>query len=325
MTDHRRGKHAAPKAPRKAPKRAGAFLSVASVGSIAMTGGSTLATSTEDTSTTVLADPIVANDNTITIPAVKVSDEQTSTLRAVAASRSDARTSLEDTNNLNKADQGATSIDLNANVSASERRVLAGVSGESASADAVLAEAQDQAASEVARLQQAQAAVRGTAVRKAPASAPRVSYGPSIDVTYAAASAAKFPAYAGVKSVPIRTGYKLTARFGQHGRLWSGGWHTGLDFQVPTGTKVYAAANGEIINAGWAGAYGYRIEIRHADGFVTTYNHLSKIEVSKGLVRAGQEIGRSGSTGHTTGAHLHFEVMYDDMLVNPSKWLWGKK
>ena len=79
----------------------------------------------------------------------------------------------------------------------------------------------------------------------------------------------------------------------------------------------------EIINAGWAGAYGYRIEIRHADGFVTTYNHLSKIDVSKGLVRAGQEIGRSGSTGHTTGAHLHFEVMYNDQLVNPSKWLWA--
>jgi murein DD-endopeptidase MepM/ murein hydrolase activator NlpD len=323
MTDHRRGKHSAPKPARKAPKRAGAILSVASVGSIAMTGSSTMAASTEDTSTTLLADPIVANDNTISIPAVKVTDTQTTTLRAVAASRSDARTSLEDTKNLNKADQGVTSIDLNANVSASERRVLAGVSGADASADAVLAEAQSQARSEVSRLEQAQAAVRGSAVKKV-TSAPRVNTGPGIDVTYAATATTKFPAYTGVKSVPIRTGYKLTARFGQHGRLWSGGWHTGLDFQVPTGTKVYAAANGEIINAGWAGAYGYRIEIRHADGFVTTYNHLSKIEVSKGLVRAGQEIGRSGSTGHTTGAHLHFEVMFDDLLVNPSKWLWGK-
>lgn len=287
-----------------------------------MTGGSTLASSTEDTSTTVLADPIVANDNTISIPAIKVTDEQTSTLRAVAASRSDARVSLEDTKNLNKAEQAPATIDMNANVTATERRVLAGVAGQSASAAEVLATAQTQAENEVERLLQAQAAVRGTVIKKG---VTKKVVRESIDATYAAAVATSFAPYQGVKAVPIRTSYKLTARFGQHGRLWSGGWHTGLDFQVPTGTKVYSAADGEIINAGWAGAYGYRIEIRHADGFVTTYNHLSKIERSSGLVRAGQQIGRSGSTGHTTGAHMHFEVMYNDALVNPSKWLWGKK
>jgi hypothetical protein len=85
-----------------------------------------------------------------------------------------------------------------------------------------------------------------------------------------------------------------------------------------------AAANGTVINAGWGGAYGYRIEIDHGNGYVTTYNHLSRIDVTSGKVIAGQEIGKSGTTGNTTGPHLHFEVMKDGLFENPTDWLWGK-
>jgi murein DD-endopeptidase MepM/ murein hydrolase activator NlpD len=96
-----------------------------------------------------------------------------------------------------------------------------------------------------------------------------------------------------------------------------------LDFRVKTGTPVVAAANGTIISAGWEGSYGYRIQIDHGSGYITTYNHLSKIGYSSGEVAAGQEIGKSGSTGNTTGPHLHFEVTKDGEFINPSKWLWG--
>ena len=127
----------------------------------------------------------------------------------------------------------------------------------------------------------------------------------------------------GVVVEPIQGKYKLSARYGQRGGLWSAGWHTGLDFRVKTGTPVVAAANGKIISAGWGGAYGYRIEIDHGNGVITTYNHLSKIEKDSGKVVAGQEIGKSGSTGNTTGPHLHFEVTEDGEFTNPSTWLWG--
>jgi murein DD-endopeptidase MepM/ murein hydrolase activator NlpD len=127
----------------------------------------------------------------------------------------------------------------------------------------------------------------------------------------------------GVITEPIKTNYQLSARYGQRGWIWSGGWHTGLDFRVKTGTPVVAAANGKIIAAGWDGSYGYRIQVDHGSGYITTYSHLSKIGYTSGEVAAGQEIGKSGSTGNTTGPHLHFEVTKDGEFINPSKWLWG--
>jgi murein DD-endopeptidase MepM/ murein hydrolase activator NlpD len=96
-----------------------------------------------------------------------------------------------------------------------------------------------------------------------------------------------------------------------------------LDFRVKTGTPVVAAANGKIISAGWEGSYGYQIQIDHGSGYITTYSHLSKITFSSGEVAAGKEIGKSGSSGNTTGPHLHFEVIKDGEFINPSKWLWG--
>ena len=127
----------------------------------------------------------------------------------------------------------------------------------------------------------------------------------------------------GVIEVPIQENYTLSARYGQRGGIWSAGWHTGLDFRVKSGTSVVAAANGTVIASGWGGAYGYRIEIDHGNGYVTAYNHLSKIEISGGEVAAGQEIGKTGTSGNTTGPHLHFEVTKDGEFMNPSSWLWG--
>jgi murein DD-endopeptidase MepM/ murein hydrolase activator NlpD len=101
----------------------------------------------------------------------------------------------------------------------------------------------------------------------------------------------------------IGTGYHVA---GSH---WSKGYHTGVDFLVPTGTSVRAAAAGHVVAAGWGGSYGYQVVIRHADGRYTQYAHLSAISVRAGQsVSSGQRIGRSGSTGNVTGPHLHFEV-----------------
>ncbi|MGW7362871.1 peptidoglycan DD-metalloendopeptidase family protein [Streptomyces sp. NPDC054841] len=97
--------------------------------------------------------------------------------------------------------------------------------------------------------------------------------------------------------------------YGKAGSSWSSGYHTGVDFPVPTGTSVKAVASGRIVSAGWAGAYGYQIVIRHTDGKYSQYAHLSALNVREGQqVNSGQRIARSGSTGNSTGPHLHFEV-----------------
>jgi murein DD-endopeptidase MepM/ murein hydrolase activator NlpD len=109
--------------------------------------------------------------------------------------------------------------------------------------------------------------------------------------------------------LPIPAGvYHLTARFGQCSGLWSH-CHTGLDFAAPTGTPIHAVAGGRITEVGWAGAYGNRTEMALEDGTVLWYCHQSSIAVRVGeQVLGGQVIGYVGSTGNTTGPHLHLEV-----------------
>lgn len=93
------------------------------------------------------------------------------------------------------------------------------------------------------------------------------------------------------------------------GSSWSKGYHTGVDFPVATGSAVKSVAAGEVVTSGWGGSFGYQVVIRHADGRYTQYAHLSAISVKAGQsVSAGQRIGRSGSTGNSSGPHLHFEV-----------------
>jgi murein DD-endopeptidase MepM/ murein hydrolase activator NlpD len=103
-------------------------------------------------------------------------------------------------------------------------------------------------------------------------------------------------------------GYHLTARFGMAGGLWSSN-HTGLDFAAPSGTPIFAVANGVITETGWAGSYGNRTVETLADGTELWYAHQSSIGVKVGQqVIGGQTIGAVGSTGNTTGPHVHLEV-----------------
>ncbi|MEU9704113.1 M23 family metallopeptidase [Streptomyces sp. NPDC014870] len=101
----------------------------------------------------------------------------------------------------------------------------------------------------------------------------------------------------------VSTGYKTG------GSLWSSGSHSGVDFHAAYGTKVVSVGSGTVVEAGWGGAYGNNIVIRMNDGTYTQYGHLSAISVSVGQsVTPGQQIGISGSTGNSTGPHLHFEA-----------------
>jgi len=98
--------------------------------------------------------------------------------------------------------------------------------------------------------------------------------------------------------------------------------HTGLDFRGPSGEPVHATAAGTVTSAGWSGGYGQMVEIDHGNGLSTRYGHLSEIDVAIGQkVRAGQVIGRLGSTGRSTGPHLHYETRIEGEAVNPEKFL----
>jgi murein DD-endopeptidase MepM/ murein hydrolase activator NlpD len=101
--------------------------------------------------------------------------------------------------------------------------------------------------------------------------------------------------------------------------------HAGIDFAASCGSPLYAADAGRVLSAGWGGGYGNRIVVDHGligdVGLATTYNHLSSIVVHGGSVRRGQLIGYSGTTGSSTGCHLHFETYENGVPVNPRRWL----
>jgi murein DD-endopeptidase MepM/ murein hydrolase activator NlpD len=98
--------------------------------------------------------------------------------------------------------------------------------------------------------------------------------------------------------------------------------HTGLDMRGNAGDPVRATAVGKVVSAGWSGGYGKMVEIDHGNGLSTRYGHLSAIDVSEGqTVRVGQIIGKVGSTGRSTGPHLHYETRIDGDPVDPQKFL----
>jgi murein DD-endopeptidase MepM/ murein hydrolase activator NlpD len=98
--------------------------------------------------------------------------------------------------------------------------------------------------------------------------------------------------------------------------------HTGLDFRAQMGDPVRATANGKVVSAGWSGGYGRMVEIDHGNGLSTRYGHLSEITVRVGdTVKIGQVIGEVGSTGRSTGPHLHYETRIDGEAVDPQKFL----
>jgi len=113
---------------------------------------------------------------------------------------------------------------------------------------------------------------------------------------------------------------RITSGFGMryHPILHYERFHAGLDFGAPYGSPIVAAANGKVVAAGWAGGYGREVQIAHGGGVITLYGHMSGIVAQPGeMVRQGQVIGYVGSTGLSTGPHLHFEVKVDGQAVNP--------
>ena len=101
--------------------------------------------------------------------------------------------------------------------------------------------------------------------------------------------------------------------------------HDGVDFGAACGTPIYAAASGSVVEAGYSGAWGNRIVVDHGlvdgDGLATGYNHMSGLAVSGGSVSRGQLLGWVGSTGYSTGCHLHFNVYVNGTPVNPMGYL----
>lgn len=109
----------------------------------------------------------------------------------------------------------------------------------------------------------------------------------------------------------------ISSGFGERGH---DDWHPGLDIRAGIGTPIRAARDGVVVRSGWEGAYGRMVEIDHGGGVTTRYAHASKLLVREGeRVRAGEVIGQVGTTGRSTGPHLHYEVRINGRAVNPRK------
>lgn len=171
------------------------------------------------------------------------------------------------------------------------------------------------------RRAQALAAAKQLAARKAAAAA-KAEQAAKAAARAEAIAKAKATIKAAPKVVLPTTGYRITASFGQAGGRWARN-HTGLDFAAPLGTPIRSVMAGEVIQADYQGAYGRQVKVRHADGTVTSYSHMSEFTVSVGdSVQAGSQVGSIGVTGNTTGPHLHFEVLPGgDGPINPRPWL----
>jgi murein DD-endopeptidase MepM/ murein hydrolase activator NlpD len=123
---------------------------------------------------------------------------------------------------------------------------------------------------------------------------------------------------------PVIGEVEFTSGFGVRSDPFLGrpAMHTGLDFRAQMGDPVRATANGKVTNSGWSGGYGRMVEIDHGNGLSTRYGHLSQIDVKVGdVIKIGQVIGEVGSTGRSTGPHLHYETRIDGEAVDPQKFL----
>jgi murein DD-endopeptidase MepM/ murein hydrolase activator NlpD len=118
---------------------------------------------------------------------------------------------------------------------------------------------------------------------------------------------------------------ETTDRFGVRGNPFGGGsteFHPGQDISAPRGTPVVAPADGTVAQAGWQNGYGNTVVLDHGNGLTTRYGHLSKIEVSANQeLKRGDLLGEVGSTGRSTGPHLHYEVRLNDEAVNPRAYM----
>ncbi|MDB5620134.1 peptidoglycan DD-metalloendopeptidase family protein [Tardiphaga sp.] len=123
---------------------------------------------------------------------------------------------------------------------------------------------------------------------------------------------------------PVVGEVELTSGFGVRSDPFLGrpAMHTGLDFRAATGDPIRATANGRVTSAAYSGGYGRMVEIDHGNGLATRYGHMSEIQVKVGdVIKLGQVIGLAGSTGRSTGSHLHYETRIDGEAVDPQKFL----
>ncbi|MFH9232656.1 M23 family metallopeptidase [Streptomyces globisporus] len=183
------------------------------------------------------------------------------------------------------------------------------------SVDATLAEqidaqarAQERQADAVAKAKAKAAAEAREKAAKAKAKAEAEARAEEVREEEARAARAAERARLNAFHLPV-AGSHVTTGYNTGGSLWSSGSHSGVDFQAASGSSVVAVGAGTVVEAGWGGAYGNNIVLRMADGTYTQYGHLSSIGISVGQsVSSGQQIGLSGSTGNSTGPHLHFEA-----------------
>ncbi|OEJ34539.1 LysM peptidoglycan-binding domain-containing M23 family metallopeptidase [Streptomyces subrutilus] len=170
----------------------------------------------------------------------------------------------------------------------------------------------------------APSAAKGPSEQAAPAPAPQPKQKQKAQ-SGGGSTEAKAPSGAGFVA-PVSGG--ISTQYRASGAMWSSGYHTGVDFMASSGTTVKAVGAGTVVSAGWAGSYGNEVIIKHADGKYSQYAHLSSLSVSVGQgVTAGQRIGLSGSTGNSTGPHLHFEIRTGPSYgsdVNPVSYLRSK-
>ena len=141
--------------------------------------------------------------------------------------------------------------------------------------------------------------------------------GPALAFTPVLRKAKPLPVAKWVNPLPEAA---VTSCFGQRwGRL-----HAGVDLAAPDGTRIRAVGAGVVVSAGPAEGYGIAVLIDHGNGYLTHYGHMSEVSVVAGQrVKPGQQIGLEGSTGHSTGPHLHFEVHegYYQNPIEPTRWL----
>lgn len=120
--------------------------------------------------------------------------------------------------------------------------------------------------------------------------------------------------------IPLAVAYRLTSPFGWRADPFTGvrSFHTGIDMACPEGTSIYASMGGKILTAGWSNIFGNYVIINHPNGYQTLYGHMSKVFAKKGqIVNQGMCIGLVGTTGYSTGPHLHFTVYKNGHLVDP--------
>ena len=124
---------------------------------------------------------------------------------------------------------------------------------------------------------------------------------------------------------PLKGGYYFSSYYGWRNSPITGvrSFHTGIDMAIAAGTPVYPAMDGEVVAAGWSNVYGNYVQIRHHSGYQTLYGHLKTYYVKKGnFVYTNTVIGEVGSTGQSTGPHLHFTIYKNGNTVNPQN-LWN--